>query len=176
MYEVMYLKINEKVISLFSFLKNNATRVMKKNKHYLFIYFQPTEEKLVNFSFKGITLTTKEQYSENDLLSKGWGLARDNDIATVGAELLNILSDIEKEYLTQSRRGNAIAINGKVKEWLSYGLNDRRDISDFVKLFFINGYDFDDLIQFYSTLAKDMRLNAYFLELTKRFYKEVEFV
>lgn len=142
MYRLVDLQINKQVLPLFSFLKDNPTRTLTKGKHVLMTYFEPLDSALINFSYKGITVTIQESDKLDDYLIYGWQIVKNYKIATVKKELLAVLSDLEQECLNRARVGNTVTIDGVVYNWIAYGLSTIEDVISFVKMFYLNGYSY----------------------------------
>lgn len=172
MYQLINLQINKQVLPLFSFLKDNPTRTIAKDNHVMMTYYQPPDSALVPFSYKGITITVTATDELESYLADGWQVARDYQIATVQNELLGVLSDLEQEYLSRARAGNTIAINGIVYSWIAYGLSSTEDVISFVKLFYLNGYSYEQTTQLYASLTKSNKFNICFLNTINTIFKE----
>lgn len=93
MYKLVDLQINKQVLPLFSFLKDNPTRTLTKGKHVIMTYFELLDSSLINFSYKGITVTIQDTDSLDNYLMDGWQITRNYEIATVKKELLAVLFD-----------------------------------------------------------------------------------
>ena len=171
MYKLINLKINKKVLPLFSFLKNNPTRTIGKDNHVIMTYFEPPNRAFFSFSYKGITVTVQEYDSLDNYLMDGWQIVRNYKIASVKDKLLEVLSELESEYLGQSRTGNTLTINGIVYNWIAYGLSSTEDVISFVKIFYLNGYSYEQIIQLYTNLTKSTKLNVIFLNTLNKFFK-----
>jgi len=171
MYKFIDLKINKKVLPLFKFLKNNPTRTMEKDNHVIMTYFEPPNHAFFPFSYKGITVSVQECDSLDNYLMDGWQIARDYKIASVKDKLLGVLSELELEYLSQSRTGNTLTINGIIYNWVAYGLSNTDDVISFVKVFYLNGYSYEQIIQLYTNLTKNTKMNVIFLNTLNNFFK-----
>lgn len=172
MYRLIDLKINRKVLPLFNFLKNNPTRTIGKDNHVIMTYFEPPNHAFFPFSYKGITVSIQECDSLDNYLIDGWQIVRDYKIASVKDKLLNVLSELELEYLNQARMGSTLTINGIVYNWIAYGLSNTDDVISFVKVFYLNGYSYEQIIQLYTNLTKSTKLNVIFLNTLNNFFKE----
>lgn len=172
MYQLINLQINKQILPLFSFLKDNPTRTIGKDNHVIMTYFEPPNHPFFPFSYKGITVSIQECDNLDNYLMDGWQIARNYKIATVQNKLLGVLSDLEQEYLSRARAGNTIAINGIVYNWIAYGLSSTEDVISFVKVFYLNGYSYEQIIQLYTNLTKSTKLNVIFLNTLNKFFKE----
>lgn len=172
MYKLVDLQINKQVLPLFSFLKDNPTRTLTKGKHVIMTYFELLDSSLINFSYKGITVTIQDTDSLDNYLMDGWQITRNYEIATVKKELLAVLFDLEQECLNRARAGNTVAINGVVYNWIAYGLSTIEDVISFVKMFYLNGYSYEQITQLYSALTKSNRLNVYFLNVINSIFRK----
>lgn len=172
MYQFINLQINKQVLPLFSFLKDNPTRTIAKDNHVMMTYYQPPDFYLVPFSYKGITVTVTATDDLESYLEDGWQVARDYQIASVKDKLAGILDELEHEYLSRARAGNTVAINGVVYSWIAYGLSSTEDVIGFVKLFYLNGYSYEQITQLYASLTKSNKFNICFLNTINTIFKE----
>ena len=172
MYQFINLQINKQVLPLFSFLKDNPTRTIAKDNHVMMTYYQPQNFHIAPFSYKGITVTVTVTDELESYLTDGWQVARNYKIATVQNELLRVLSDLEQEYLSRARAGNTVAINAIVYSWIAYGLSSTEDVIGFVKLFYLNGYSYEQITQLYASLTKSNKFNICFLNTINTIFKE----
>ena len=124
------------------------------------------------FSYKGITVSIKDGDDLESYLSDGWKVARNYRIAQVKSELLDVINDLELSQLKQRRAGNPVAINGEVFNWIAYGINDIEDVDKFIKLFYVCGYSYDDIVQLYTSLVKNMKGHERFLNTINTLFKE----
>lgn len=172
MYQLINLQINKQVLPLFNFLKDNPTRTIAKDNHVMMTYYQPPDIALMNFSYKGITVTITTTDDLESYLEDGWQVARDYQVASVQDKLADVLDDLEHEYLNRQRAGNTVAINGIVYHWIAYGLSNTEDVIAFVKLFYLNGYSYEQITQLYTSLTKSNNLNICFLNTINTIFKE----
>lgn len=156
---------------LFGFLKSNPTQVWKNGEHFRFIYFEPIGEGLTAFHYKGLYVSIKD---ENEAV-EGWELVRNLDIAMASPELLTILKDLEVNKLTEQRQGLGVELKGWIFNLICNGIYTRYETSLFVRLLFVNGYSFSQLVDLFSAIVKRKDLASYFLEVARIFYKEVAF-
>lgn len=171
MYQFINLQINKQVLPLFGFLKDNPTRTIAKDNHVMMTYYQPPAFYLVPFSYKGITVTVTATDELESYLVDGWQVARDYQIASVQDKLADVLNELEYEYLNRQRAGSPLAINDVVYHWIAYGLSSKEDMIAFVKLFYLNGYSYEQIIQLYTNLTKSNKLNVIFLNTLNNFFK-----
>lgn len=172
MYQLINLQINKQVLPLFSFLKDNPTRTIAKDNHVMMTYYQPPDFYLVPFSYKGITVTVQDTDDLESYLADGWQVARDYQIASAQDKLADVLDELEHEYLSRARAGDTIAINGIVYNWIAYGLSSTEDVISFVKLFYLNGYSYEQITQLYASLTKSNKFNVCFLSTINTIFKE----
>jgi hypothetical protein len=172
MYQFINLQINKQVLPLFGFLKNNPTRTIAKDNHVMMTYYQPPDFYLVPFSYKGITVTITVTDDLESYLADGWQVARDYQIASVQDKLADVLDELEHEYLNRQRAGSPLAINGVVYHWIAYGLSSKEETIAFVKLFYLNGYSYEQITQLYARLTKSNNLNICFLNTINTIFKE----
>ena len=171
MYQFINLQINKQILPLFSFLKDNPTRTIAKDNHVMMTYYQPPDIALMNFSYKGITVTVTTTDDLESYLEDGWQVARDYQVASVQDKLVDVLDELEHEYLNRQRAGSPLAINDVVYHWIAYGLSSKEEIIAFVKLFYLNGYSYEQIIQLYTNLTKSNKLNVIFLNTLNNFFK-----
>ncbi|NKN40896.1 hypothetical protein [Streptococcus alactolyticus] len=172
MYQFINLQINKQVLPLFNFLKDNQTRTLAKGKHVMMTYYQPPDFYLVPFSYKGITVTVTATDDLESYLEDGWQVARDYQTASVGNKLADVLGELEHEYLSRQRAGSPLPIMGLVFDWIAYGLSSKEEIIAFVKLFYLNGYSYEQITQLYASLTKSNNLNICFLNTINTIFKE----
>lgn len=172
MYQFINLQINKQILPLFGFLKDNPTRIIAKDNHVMMTYYQPPDFYLVPFSYKGITVTVTATDDLESYLEDGWQVARDYQIASVQDKLADVLDELEHEYLNRQRAGSPLAINGVVYHWIAYGLSSKEEIIAFVKLFYLNGYSYEQITQLYASLTKSNNLNTCFLNTINTIFKE----
>jgi len=172
MYQLINLQINKQVLPLFNFLKDNPTRTIAKDNHIMMTYYQPPDLYLVPFSYKGITVTVTTTDNLESYLEDGWQVARDYQIASVQDKLADVLDELEHEYLTRQRAGSPLPIQGLVFDWIAYGIASREELIVFVKLFYLNGYSYEQITQLYASLTKSNNLNTCFLNTINTIFKE----
>lgn len=168
---VIELTLSSDKLALFGFLKSTPTQVWKNGEHFKFVYFEPIGEALTNFHYKGLYVTIKEEKEEVE----GWRLVRNLEIVLVSPDLLIILKDLEVNKLTEQRQGLGVELKGWVFDLICNGIYTRYETSLFVRLLFVNGYSFSQLVDLFSAIVKRKDLASYFLEVATKFYKEVAF-
>lgn len=173
--QMINLQINAEVLPAFSFLKENPTRLLQKEKHLLLTYFKPPNIELVNHSYKGVKVEITESDPINQLLANGWELVRPFKVDIAKEELVQALNQIETKMLAKSRVGAGVVIDGLVYHWIAYGIRDPSDVINFVKLFFISGYSYEQVVQLFTNLTiPNKELLSLFLERMNETYKGVE--
>ena len=165
------LTLSSDKLSLFGFLKSTPTQVWKNGEYFKFIYFEPIGEALTNFHYKGLYVTVKEEQEEVE----GWRLVRNLKIVLASPDLLTILKELEVNKLTEQRQGLGVELKGWVFDLICDGIYTRYETSLFVRLLFVNGYSFSQLVDLFSAIVKRKDLASYFLEVATKFYKEVAF-
>ena len=165
------LTLSSDKLALFGFLKSTPTQAWKNGKHFKFIYFEPIGEALTDFHYKGLYVTVKDKKEQVE----GWKLIRDLEIALASSDLLIILKELEVNKLTEQRQGLGVELKGWVFDLICNGIYTRYETSLFVRLLFVNGYSFSQLVDLFSTIVKQKELASYFLEVATKFYKEVAF-
>lgn len=170
MYDVLELTLHKDKLNFFGFLKNNPTRLLKNGDFFKFIYIQPPDVGLTDFSYTGITVNIVDQVTEDH-----WQLERDLPIATAGADLIEVLEDLEIHRLKQARQGSGIELNGWIFDTIANGLFTEQETALFIRIMFVHGYDFEQLISLFSAIVKQIDLASYFLTTARKIYKGVEF-
>ena len=168
---VIELTLSSDKLALFGFLKSTPTQVWKNGEHFKFIYFEPIGEALTDFHYKGLYVTVKDKKEQVE----GWKLIRDLEIALASPDLLTILRELEVNKLTEQRQGLGVELKGWIFDLICNGIYTRYETSLFVRLLFVNGYSFSQLVDLFSAIVKRRDLASYFLEVATKFYKEVAF-
>lgn len=165
------LTLSSDKLALFGFLKSTPTQAWKNGNHFKFIYFEPIGEALTDFHYKGLYVAVKNEKEEVE----GWRLVRDLEIVLASPDLLTILKDLEVNKLTERRQGLGVELKGWVFDLICNGIYTRYETSLFVRLLFVNGYSFSQLVDLFTAIVKRKDLASYFLEVATIFYKEVAF-
>lgn len=168
---VIELTLSSDKLALFGFLKSTPTQVWKNGEYFKFIYFEPIGEALTDFHYKGLYVTVKDKKEQVE----GWKLIRDLEMALTSPDLLTILKELEVNKLTEQRQGVGVELKGWVFDLICNGIYTRYETSLFVRLLFVNGYSFSQLVDLFSAIVKRKDLASYFLEVATTFYKEVAF-
>ncbi len=165
------LTLSSDKLALFGFLKSTPTQVWKNGEYFKFIYFEPIGEALTDFHYKGLYVAVKDKKEEVE----GWKLIKDLEIVMASPDLLTILKELEVNKLTEQRQGLGVELKGWVFDLICNGIYTRYETSLFVRLLFVNGYSFSQLVDLFSAIVKRKDLASYFLEIATKFYKEVAF-
>lgn len=165
------LTLSSDKLALFGFLKSTPTQVWKNGEYFKFIYFEPIGEALTDFHYKGLYVAVKDEKEQVE----GWRLVRDLEIILASPDLLTILKELEVNKLTEQRQGLGVELKGWVFDLVCNGIYTRYETSLFVRLLFVNGYSFSQLVDLFSAIVKRKDLASYFLEVATKFYKEVAF-
>ena len=168
---VIELTLSSDKLALFGFLKSTPTQAWKNGEYFKFIYFEPIGEALTDFHYKGLYVAVKDEKEEVE----GWKLIRNLEIALASSDLLTILKELEVNKLTEQRQGLGVELKGWVFDLICNGIYTRYETSLFVRLLFVNGYSFSQLVDLFSAIVKRRDLASYFLEVATKFYKEVAF-
>ena len=168
---VIELTVQTDKLPLFGFLKSTPTQVWKNGEHYKFTYYEPIDEALTGFQYKDLYVSIKDEKEEVE----GWELVRDLKMALASQELLTILKDLEVNKLTEQRQGLGMELKGWIFDLICNGIYTKNETSLFVRLLFVNGYSFSQLVDLFSAIVKRKDLASYFLEVARIFYKEVAF-
>ena len=102
------LTLSSEKLPLFNFLKNSPTQVWKNDGHYKFIYYEPVDEALTDFHYKGLYVAARDEKGRLE----GWELARGLDIALASPELLAILKKLEVNKLIERRQVLGVELKG----------------------------------------------------------------
>ncbi|MGT2933654.1 hypothetical protein [Streptococcus catagoni] len=173
--DMINLQFHTDVLSAFPFLKDNPTRLLQKGKHILLTYWKPPNVELINYSYKGVKVQVTEYDPLDSLIVDGWELVRPLKVASIKGELIQALNQIETKVLSQLRVGSGVVINGYVFNWIAYGIRERKDVINFIKLFFLSGYSYDETMQLFTNLTiPNKELSKLFLERMNQTYKGVE--
>ncbi|MGT2801004.1 hypothetical protein [Streptococcus marmotae] len=170
MYDLLELTLHRDKLSFFGFLKKNPTRALKKGNYYKFVYLLPSGVGLMDFSYKGIIVHLADAVTENH-----WQLVRDLPLAMAGADLVEVLEDLERHRLEQARQGLGLELGGWIFDTIANGLYTEQDTAYFIRLMFLHGYDFEQLTSLFSAIVKRIELASYFLTTARKIYKGVEF-
>lgn len=165
---VIELTVQTEKLPLFDFLKSNPTQVWKNGEYYKFTYYEPVDEALTTFHYKGLYVAVKDEKEQVE----GWELVRDLKMALASPDLLTILKDLEVNKLTEQRQGLGVELKGWIFDLICNGIYTRYETSLFVRLLFVNGYSFTQLVDLFSAIVKRKDLASYFLEVATIFYKE----
>ena len=168
---VIELTLSSDKLALFGFLKSTPTQAWKNGEHFKFIYFEPIGEALTDFHYKGLYVAVKDKKEEVE----GWKLIRDLKIVLASPDLLTILKELEVNKLTEQRQGLGVELKGWVFDLICNGIYTKYETSLFIRLLFVNGYSFSQLVDLFSAIIKRKELASYFLEVATKFYKEVAF-
>lgn len=168
---VIELTLSSDKLALFGFLKSTPTQTWKNGEHFKFIYFEPIGEALTDFHYKGLYMAVKDKKEEVE----GWKLIRDLEIVLASPDLLTILKELEVNKLTEQWQGLGVELKGWVFDLICNGIYTRYETSLFIRLLFVNGYSFSQLVDLFSAIVKRKDLASYFLEVATKFYKEVAF-
>ena len=168
---VIELTLSSDKLALFGFLKSTPTQVWKNGEYFKFIYFEPIGEALTDFHYKGLYVAIKDEKEQVE----GWRLVRDLEIILASPDLLTILKDLEVNKLTEQRQGLGVELKGWVFDLICNGIYTKYETSLFVRLLFVNGYSFSQMVDLFSAIVKRKDLVSYFLEVATKFYKEVAF-
>ena len=165
------LTLSSDKLALFGFLKSTPTQVWKNGEYFKFIYFEPIGEALTDFHYKGLYVAVKDEKEQVE----GWKLFRDLEVVLASLDLLTILKELEVNKLTEQRQGLGVELKGWVFDLICNGIYTRYETSLFVRLLFVNGYSFSQLVDLFTAIVKRKDLVSYFLEVATKFYKEVAF-
>lgn len=138
--------------------EKQSNKAAAKEKHLLLTYFKPPNIELFNHSYKGVKVEITESDPIKQLLANDWELVRPFKLAIAKGELVEALNQIETKMLAKSRVGSGVIIDGLVYHWIAYGIRDPSDVINFVKLFFISGYSYEEVVQLFANLTIPKRI------------------
>lgn len=167
MYRQVILFLQEEKIQDFDFLKETPTRVYKKNKWYAFIYYEPMGENLTEQVSPKMLIQVVTNSKE--LENRGWKLVRNFPISKLQGDLLEFLQLYEVYKFKSYKNGYGLGFNGPLLEFVAYGLNDRTEVSTFLKMMIGAGYDLEIIIQIFSNIVKKKSLARDFVQLISRY-------
>lgn len=167
---IMELTFTPQTMKLFSFLKENPTAVYKKGNHYKFLYFEPLDVYISEFTYKGIKFRKLES---KNLKLAGWKLVRDMPISLAKPDLITVLKDLEKVRIKENRQGTGIKLTGWILETLTLGLYTKQETALFVRLLYINGYSCEDIAGLFSAIVKRPALARYFIKELSNLERDV---
>ena len=167
MYRQVILFLQEEKIQDFDFLKETPTRVYKKNEWYAFIYYEPMGENLTEQVSPKMLIQVVTNSKE--LENRGWKLVRDFPISKLQGDLLEFLQLYEIYKFKGYKNGYGLGFNGPLLEFVAYGLNDRTEVSTFLKMMIGAGYDLEIIIQIFSNIVKKKSLARDFVQLISRY-------
>ena len=167
MYRQVILFLQEQKIQDFDFLKDTPTRVYKKNEWYAFIYYEPMGENLTEQVSPKMLIQVGT--NSKDLENRGWKLVRNLPISKLQGDLLEFLQLYEVYKFRSYKNGYGLEFNGQLLEFVAYGLNNRTEVSNFLKMMVGAGYDLEIIIQIFSNIVKKKSLARDFVKLINRY-------
>ena len=167
MYRQVIIFLKKQKIPDFDFMKNNPTKVYKKNDWYAFPYYEPLGENLTEQVSSNMMIQFVKSFRE--LEDRGWRLVRDLPISHLSGELLEFLQLYEAYKLGSLKNGNGLEFSGQLLDFVAYGINDRSDVSLFLKMMVGAGYDLDIIIQIFTNIVKRKSLSSDFVQLINRY-------
>lgn len=173
MYRIIELTIHKDMMGLFGFLKNNPSRLLRKGSYYKLLYYEPLDEFFTPFIYKLIALKIVETDPTEVLSSNGWQFVRNLDIKIAGVQLVAELRELEFNKIRENRQASSLELKGWVFDTITIGIFTKQDAALFVRLMYLNGYDFEQTVQLFSSIIKNTSLSRYFIELATKLYKEV---
>ena len=167
---IVELILHKDKLDDFDFLKDYPTKTFKKDDWYKFLYFEPIGEVLDSQTSPKMLLS----FSEGKRGGLGWVLVRNFPIGTLQGDLLDLLKAFDTYKLKQKRTGGGIEFAGLILDFVAYGLYTREDVSLFMRIMYVNGYDFEEVLSVFTGLVKRKSLLTDFLKLASMYYfKEV---
>ncbi|MFA9414030.1 MULTISPECIES: hypothetical protein [unclassified Streptococcus] len=163
----LILTLHRDYLGLFGFLQDNPTRVYQQGDYYCFIYREPLSCYLMPFKLTKLWLEVAEQVPERG------ELVRDFAPAYAGNQLLTELLDLEQHQLAEKRQGIGLALSGWLLDALCFGIHTRQEVAYLVRVMFMTGYDYEQVIGVFTSLTKRLDLARYFLTELNRCYKGV---
>lgn len=173
MYRILELTLHKDMMALFAFLKDNPSRVLRRDGYYKLLYYEPLDEYFTPFIYRLVALQVVDNDPTETLFAKGWEFVRNLDIRLAGQQLITELGELELDKIRENRKGIKLELTGWIFDVITVGIFTKRDVALFVKLMYSNGYDFEQTIRLFSSIVMNMNLLRYFLEVSTRLYKEV---
>lgn len=167
MYRQVIIFLKKQKIPDFDFMRNNPTKVYKKNDWYAFPYYEPLGENLTEQVSSKMMIQIVTSFKK--LEDRGWHLVRDLPISYLSGELLEFLQLYETYKLGSLRNGNRLEFSGQLLEFVAYGINDRSEVSSFLKMMVGAGYELDIIIQIFTNIVKRKTLARDFVQLISRY-------
>lgn len=154
MYRYFMMMIPLKRLKDFSFL--NQTMVLKKDDYYLFVYFEPLDMLLKDMVLKDIRVIIALEFDLSHYTATEWTVARDYRPTLPSDDTRAFISALDVKY-TQSLRqgGHYLPLNRNMIKILTRGLYTQRDVTQFVKMLYIAGYSYFDMLTLFSVVTKD---------------------
>ena len=167
MYRQVIIFLKKQKIPDFDFMKNNPTKVYKKNDWYAFPYYEPLGENLTEQVNSNMMIQFVKSFRE--LEERGWKLVRNLPISKLQGDLLAFLQLYEVYKFRGYKNSYGLEFNGPLLEFVAYGLNDRTEVSTFLKMMIGAGYNLEIIIQIFSNIVKKKSLARDFVKLISRY-------
>lgn len=68
-----------------------------------------------------------------------------------------------------------LELNDWILNLICNGIYTKNETATLVRLLFVNGYSFEQVVDLFTAITKRKELASYFIEVANRLYKEVEF-
>lgn len=168
MNELITLTLHKDYLRLFSFLKDNPTKLERNGDYYRLTYWLRLGQIISPFRLGKLWLTV------GAVSSDGWELIRDYQPTYAGDALLSEVYFLELEELRRQRQGVGLEFRGWLFDAVCYGIGTPEEVRYLVRLLFLTGYDMGQVIALYTATTKRQDLTSVFLEELNRFYKGVD--
>lgn len=162
----LIVTLHRDYLELFDFLRDNPTRAYQKGDYYRLAYYLPPSHYLTPFQFGKLRLEVTGD------LPHGWQQVRDYPTAYAGQQLLAELESLEAHKLMENRQGVGLSLTDWLLDAVCYGIRTKQETALLVRAMFVTGYDMEQVIGVFSTLARRLDLSSYFLQELARFYGE----
>lgn len=158
MNELITLTFHKDYLRLFSFLKDNPTKLEKKGDYYRLTYWLRLGRLITPFRLGKLWLTV------GAVSSDGWEIVRSHKPSYAGDKLLNELQVLEFEELKRQRQrqGVGLELRGWLFDVVCYGIGRPEEVRFLVRLLFVAGYDMEQVIALYTAITKSQSLNRVF--------------
>lgn len=164
MYDILEITMKQEDLGRVHFLADNPTKCYFKDGYVKFLYYKPLSSHFTAFSQEGVSLSIHQK----EVSKTTWELVRPYPIRVAKKELIAFLEAIELRALRQKRQGRPVSLIGWVLDKICYGMDTKEDTVAFIKLFYFNGYDPEDIIELFTRIVTRKDLVPFFMaELMK---------
>lgn len=170
MYRFLEISIHKDKLKMFTFLQDNPTLTLKNDDYVKLVYFEPLKVYLSSFFYDDLIVTVTDEQSQSD----GWEVVRDLSIELAKSDLVDLLLDLESHKLQEQKQGIGLMLNGWIFQAITRGVRTERDTVQLVRMMFLSGYDYQQVIELFSSITRRAELSRCFIEYAGRLFKEVK--